>query len=93
MAPAKKPKLTLKEMTLSQRIREADGVHTLFRDDEEIEVGVYGEWQRAEPDVGIMNGYYEVHSAFSIATGEDVTLTDDEISDIQMKADEDQRDY
>ncbi len=91
MAPAKKP--TLKEMTPSQRIREADGVHTLIRGDAEIEVGVYGEWQRAEPDVGIMSGYYEVHSAFRIDTGEDVELSDDEISDIQMANDEAQRDY
>jgi len=60
---------------------DAAGVATTEAEDVEIEVDLKGEdWQGAEPDVGIMSGYYEC-----------ITATDEDDNVIELTEAEEER--
>ncbi len=54
-------------------------------DEEEVEVAVEGEWEGADPSVGIMSGGFYVYGGCRVDNGADVVLTEDEKNDIAMQ--------
>jgi len=70
---------------LRKLLKSADFTHTLTREidgtDTEIEIAVFGEYEGAEPDVGLSAGY-SFHSAVLVSDGSDIELTASEIQDV-----------
>jgi hypothetical protein len=83
--PAKTKPILTPAQKLKKLLKSADFTHTLTREvdgvDTEIEIAVFGEYEGAEPDVGLSAGY-SFHSAVLVSDGSDVKLTDSEIQDV-----------
>lgn len=93
----------------ARRRRKADAIAYLLRsrsgapealdrdDEEEIEVAVEGEWERADPSVGIASGGFVVYGAVRVDNGARIALTEDESERIALdemeSADDDEGDY
>lgn len=80
------------EQEQESRRRSAAYCTTVERDGVEIEVAVGGGSYRAEPDVGVMQGGYEVEGAVRIDTGEPIELTRAEEESIAIEAAESEHD-
>jgi hypothetical protein len=83
--PAKTPAVLTAAQKLVRLLESADFTTTITReidgDDVELEVAVWGEWEQADPSVGIYAGYC-VHSAALVSDGSEVELTDSEVDEL-----------
>jgi len=82
LTPAQKLKKLLKSADFTTTLtREVDGTDT------ELEIAVFGEYEKADSSVGLGAGYC-VHSAVRVSDGEEVELTPEEIDELAMGGDE-----